>query len=689
MPFSKSLGVCYYPEHWSEKLWAADAAKMGELGISYARIGEFAWSKMEPTEGRHDWGWLDRAVETLGKAGIKVILCTPTPTPPKWLTDKYPGVLRHGQSGLPIKHGSRRHVSVASKTYRKLSAGITEALVDRYGENPIIAGWQTDNEFGCHDSTLSYGPEDREAFSAWLEEKYGDIGVLNQSWGAEFWSQTYDSFRQVDLPHRLQAEPNPAHWLDFRRFFSDMTVEFNREQTDIIRLGSPGRFVTHNAMAWETGYDHWDLSADLDFMSWDSYPLGFLQRLRSSAPDEISENEALRYEHIGHPDILAFHHDLYRSQSGGGHWVMEQQPGPVNWAAWNPAPADGAVRAWTLEAMAHGASTVCYFRWRQAAWSQEQMHTGLFTPWNEPDQAVSDLGQLSGKLRGLGLESSDPDPSHTVGLYYDYEAAWFFEAMRQGAGLDPCMWSFGWYRALRQLGLNVEFFGPDPDRIDNVRDLKLLIFPVMPISRPGLLGRLCRETQARLVFGPRSGSRTASMSFSAPTPESTPGAVGAPPYLTDGERPLFPGLSVRRVESLSPQNRVSGKLASGANFTARGWVEHLALSPKSELESIGAFEPQAARRSGLQIAGASSGRFVYLGFQPDRDSMAMLARWFAEDLKLDIVDLSPDLRLRRTQDSILWFNFGPEPAPLPSSHRGEILEGMDPVLSYSATVTQK
>jgi beta-galactosidase len=84
------LGVCYYPEHWPEATWPEDARRMAELGITYVRIGEFAWSRMEPARGRFDWGWLDRAIDTLGRPGLKVVLGTPTSTPPKWLVDQHP-----------------------------------------------------------------------------------------------------------------------------------------------------------------------------------------------------------------------------------------------------------------------------------------------------------------------------------------------------------------------------------------------------------------------------------------------------------------------------------------------------------------------------------------------------------------------------------------------------------------------
>src|ERR1700761_342864 len=103
------LGVCYYPEHWPENLWAEDARRMREMGLSWVRIGEFAWSRMEPEPGTYDWAWLDRAVKTLGDAGMKIVMGTPTATPPKWLVDRDPSMLAVDADGKPRKFASRRH----------------------------------------------------------------------------------------------------------------------------------------------------------------------------------------------------------------------------------------------------------------------------------------------------------------------------------------------------------------------------------------------------------------------------------------------------------------------------------------------------------------------------------------------------------------------------------------------------
>ena len=158
------LGVYYYPEHWPETWWREDARRMRELNIQFVRIGEFAWSRLEPRSGAFDFGWLDRAMDILHEACLKIVLGTPTATPPKWLTDKHPDIAAHDSEGRPRAFGSCRHYTFSSKTYRSETARIVGILAERYGTRPGLSGWQTDNQYGCHDTVMSYGPEDLKAF---------------------------------------------------------------------------------------------------------------------------------------------------------------------------------------------------------------------------------------------------------------------------------------------------------------------------------------------------------------------------------------------------------------------------------------------------------------------------------------------------------------------------------------------
>ena len=160
----RSLGCCYYPEHWSPQIWQSDAEKMVETGLTWVRIGEFAWSRLEPQPGQYDWTWLDRAINILGTAGLQVVLGTPTATPPRWLVDQEPDMLAVDIEGRVRKFGARRHYCFSHIGYRQHCARIVTKLAKRYGSNRYIAAWQTDNEYGCHDTTISYSAAARSAF---------------------------------------------------------------------------------------------------------------------------------------------------------------------------------------------------------------------------------------------------------------------------------------------------------------------------------------------------------------------------------------------------------------------------------------------------------------------------------------------------------------------------------------------
>ena len=167
-----ALGVCYYPEHWPEQWWRDDARRMRQLGITFVRIGEFAWSRIEPQRDQFEWEWLDRAMKVLGDAGLKIVLGTPTATPPKLLIDEFPDIVPTDHEGRKRGFGSRRHYTFSSHDYWRESARIVEKIAARYGEHPALVGWQTDNEYGCHDTIISYSAEDLKEFREWLRRRY-------------------------------------------------------------------------------------------------------------------------------------------------------------------------------------------------------------------------------------------------------------------------------------------------------------------------------------------------------------------------------------------------------------------------------------------------------------------------------------------------------------------------------------
>ena len=539
-PRHLELAVCDYPEHVPQDRWRSYAEQQKALGLSYVRIAEFAWALMEPTEGQYEWAWLDTAIEAIAAAGLKVVLCTPTATPPAWLTRQYPEILPHDREGRVRDFGSRRHYDFASPVFREHSRRITRAMAERYGHHEAVAGWQTDNEFGCHDTARSWGGASAAAFPGWLQERYGTFAALNEAWGNAFWSMDYQAWDQIRPPNLLVTEVNPSHLLDFYRFSSDNVASFQAEQVAILREQSPGRFITHNFMIFDSGFDHYEVAKGLDFVSWDNYPTGMLEFFSGfGVGGRDSEDLKTRYARTGHPDFIGFQHDLYRGllktkTNTPGFWVMEQQCGQVNWAPYNPLPADGAVQLWTAQAWAHGADTVSYFRWRAATMAQEVMHSGLLRHDETPDRGHTEVELLDLDQFPTG------EVQAKVALLHDYESLWLYDAQLHAASLSYWAQAVTYYAALRELGQDVDIVHSGSD----LSGYALIVAPALTLMTPERAAHLEAAAQhARVVFGPRSAYRT----VSGRTPED-----GQPGVLATllGSRlmnfdSLRPGLSVR------------------------------------------------------------------------------------------------------------------------------------------------
>jgi beta-galactosidase len=601
---------------------------MRELGLSYVRIGEFAWSRMESARGQFDLGWLDRAIDVLGKAGLKVVLGTPTATPPKWLMDEHPDIAPVDENGNPRGFGSRRHYSFSSETYWVESRRIVEVLAKRYGDNSAIAGWQTDNEYGCHLTVLSWGAEDLKAFQNWLRKTYQTTDQLNEAWGNVFWSMEVTGFDQISLPHLTVTETNPAARLDFWRFQSSQVAAYDKMQCDIIRVHSPGRFVTHNFMGFFNEFDHWKVAENLDLASHDSYPLGFAEQF------PFSEEEHIKWAETSHPDIAPFHHDLYRGVGRGRFWVMEQQPGPVNWAPWNPVPKPGMVRLWTWEALAHGAEVVSYFRWRQAPFAQEQMHAGLnMAGLSEWSPGGKEAGSVAHELKKLGtLPAFEQAP---VAIVYDYEASWITRIQPQAQDFRYHELAFRWYEALRRLGLDVDFVPPG----HSLKGYALVLVPSLPhVSDQALMA--FEKAEGQVLYGPRTGSKTRHFSI--------------PEGLAPGPLRELLGLRITQVSSMRPglsdvvKGRVSGE--------AQRWREYVETNATV-----------LARFANKDAAVIANGKHHYLACWPDasllNETMALLVR----KTELKATKLPEHVRLRQRGNLTFAFNYGTKAWKAPAS----------------------
>lgn len=630
-----ALGVCYYPEQWPRARWRDDALQMKAMGLSVVRIAEFAWSRMEPTEGRFDWAWLDEAIDTLAGAGLRVVLGTPTAAPPTWLLTAHPEIAPIDASGRVKRAGSRRHYGFSSPAFHAATQRIVEAMARRYGAHPAVVAWQVDNEYGCHDTTFCYSPAALAAFRQWLRSRYGSIQALNEAWGTTFWGQQLDTFESVDFPVGQPADPLPGHALDWQRFASDEVVRFNRMQVQLIRQHAPDRPVLHNFMGLFADIDPHAVAKDLDLAAWDSYPLG-----HTEVAPFMSEDERNHWARTGHPDITAFHHDLYRGVGHGRLWVMEQQAGPVNWAPWNAMPLPGMVRAWTWEAFAHGAELVSYFRWRQLPYGQEQMHSGLNCPDGEPDVGALEVAEVARELsREAARLNSASLKTRTapVALVLDFPSMWMTRIQPQGADMPGFGTAVAYYAALRRRGLDIDIVGGDAE----LAEYPLVVLPAVLHVGDALQERL-QHAASVVVCGPRVGSKSASLAHNER-------------LLQGAMAPALP-MRVRAVESLRPGRTVP--LQGGGHV--RQW--------RDICEPLGATEVRARDDDGCP-AWLQHGRWHAHASRVDDDTLEAWLAAAAQQAGLTPLaarELAPGLRLRCRGAWRFAINRGPGTARVPA-----------------------
>ena len=269
------FGADYYPEHWDEKRLETDAKLMHDMGIDVVRMAEFSWSKLEPEKGIFQFDWLDNAINTLAKYNIRVVLGTPSAAPPAWIIEEIPDLLPLDSQGRVRGFGGRHHNCQSNIAYKEHIKRLVSKMAHHYKDNPNVIGWQIDNELGNSHNDLCHCKSCREHFQKWLQYKYKTIEQLNKEWGTNFWSQTYDKFEQIPTPMITPTSHNPSLLLDWKRFHSDLIVEFQQFQIDILREICPHQFITHNLMGFFNLIDYFDLADNLDFVSHDQYPMGF------------------------------------------------------------------------------------------------------------------------------------------------------------------------------------------------------------------------------------------------------------------------------------------------------------------------------------------------------------------------------------------------------------------------------
>ena len=580
------LGTAWYPEQWPESRWDADLELMQKAGIHMVRVGEFAWARMEPTEGHFDFDWLDHAIAAAAKHGIYTVLGTPTAAPPAWLTQKYPETLRIKEDGRRDEHGNRQQFDFANPKYRELCRDIAERMAKRYGHNPHVIGWQIDNEY----ANQAFGDDDKKQFQDWLRVHYRTLDNLNDRWTTQYWSEYYTDWSQIPIQ---VGYGNPGLLLSWMRFVSDTWRSYQKNQLDVIRANSdPHQFITTNMMGWFDGYDHYTVSQDLDLAAWDDY---------------VGQ---------GHLDIVknGATHDLTRGFLRKNFWVMETQPGAVNWAHINNALDKGEVRAMAWHDIAHGADTVSYWQWRSALNGQEQYHGTLVGPDGTPVPLYDEVAQVGREFAKAAPVLAGTSPKSQVAILQSYDSRWAINWQKFNGDYDPLTELLSYYGPLRQITQSVDIISPTAP----LDGYKLVVAPGLNVASDAIAQPLIDYVQhgGHLVLGQRSLMKDDDNSL---WPQRQPGP------LVD-----LLGGRVEQYYALLEPAPLAGNWGEG---NSQLWAELLSVkSPETQvLMKYGASNGWLDGQPAAITRKVGQGRITYIGAWPSAAVMRRAAQWMITD----------------------------------------------------------
>jgi beta-galactosidase len=554
------IGTYYYPEQWPRGQWERDFDNIAKMGLQIVHMAEFAWFDLEPKPGEFHFDWLSDCVEMARKRKLAVILCTPTASPPIWLSHGLPQTLPTYDGNIRGRFGGRRHYNPLSPEFHNATRRIVSAMAERFGDHPSIIGWQIDNEYS---GNFDQSEVTHAAFRKWLRDKYGDIQSLNHAWGNQFWNTYYTDFDQILMP--ASREPkygNPHQCLDASRFWSWAFAAYNRIQTDILRPKIGHRFLTTNFMHLQLDADPGDMAKDLSLMAWDSYPVTGWEKEGDDQTYRIADPAQISLLH----DLMASYHDRWG--------LMELQPGQVNWSGVPVRVYPGAIRLWIWTAFAHGAEFVTTYRFRQPRFGIELFHHGLVgTDGVTPSAGGREFSQVIGEMEKLDLSrvpdfAEEPvDSKQTVGLILDFDQLWYYATLPQSRRWNQSKWLSSWYAALSRIGARIRILRPDAPWPD---DLPLIVAPGVQMVDDKLVSRF--DSYARgggnLVLTCRTGLMDRN------------GQLWEGPWAS----PILPliGATIDGYDSLR-DDRFGQIKFEGKTFSWGTWGDQLTANPRTEV----------------------------------------------------------------------------------------------------------
>ncbi|MCX6564023.1 MAG: beta-galactosidase [Candidatus Aminicenantes bacterium] len=455
-------GASYYLEYMPYERLEQDVRLMEKAGISFVRVGESTWGVMEPEEGKFDFSWLERVLDRLDKARIKVILGTPTYSIPAWLFKKHPEIQVKQINQNRYSYGLRQMTDLTHPTYRFYAERVIRKLVARFRNHPAVIGYQLDNE--THPSGTADKPVQR-MFREELKKKFGTAEALNKAWGLNYWGQNIRGFDE--LPPR-DGILNPGYKLEWERFQQKIAADFLGWQAKIVNeLKRPDQFVSHDFAGIPGDVDPFEIAKALDVPSINIY---------HGMQDQLTGYE------------IALMGDFARSLKGGGYLVTETNAQTIGWSSDAQFPPyDGQLRLCAFANIGSGAELVAYWHWHSLHYGQETYWKGVLAHDLEPNRVYAEVSRIAQDLKKAGPELAGLKKKNKAAVLYSLDSNNGLTFMPFDKTVNYWTVLNQFYKMLYKLNVEADFIFPQNPHFE---DYSLIIVPTLYIASDDLLGRL-------------------------------------------------------------------------------------------------------------------------------------------------------------------------------------------------------
>jgi beta-galactosidase len=476
-------GVSYYHEYMPYERLDKDVQMMKEAGINVVRMGESSWGLWEPEEGHFEFAWMDRIIERMHQAGIKVLLGTPTYSIPAWLYRKHPEILVTRLGGQKATYGIRQNMDLTNPTFLFYAERVIRQILNHYKNHPAIIGYQIDNE------TSSYGTAGANVqvgFVGYLKKKFGAADELNRVWGLNYWGQRINSWEE--LPPR-DGILNPGYKLEWERFQHQIVTDFLAWQSRIVReYKRPEQFICHNFVGGiRTDIDEFEIAKSLDIAGVNPYAPW------SVGPDAIDGQE------------WALSGDLVRSLKRQNYLITETNAQTIGWDSKTQFPPyDGQLRLNVYSHLASGANMVAYWHWHSIHYGQETYWKGVLSHDLEPNRAYKEVSRTAHELKELGARLVNLKKNNKVALLYSNDSFHGLQYMPFDDRVNYLSVLWQMYGALYRQNVGLDFLFPQSE---NFADYKMIVVPPLYVASDALLQKLSDYVKGggHLVMSFKSG----------------------------------------------------------------------------------------------------------------------------------------------------------------------------------------